>query len=381
MMPRLTSCTWARPTRLTTAGLLAGGLLAAGLAAAPAAFAATQITGAGSTFDYPFFSKAFYEYSQKHADVTVNYQSIGSGGGIQQFTAGTVDFGASDVPMDAQELARAKAPVLQIPVTLGGEGIAYNLPGIAEGAAPDPPARRRHLSRQNHQMGRSGDRQAQSRDQAPRHRDHRRAPLRRLGNHLYFHRFPQQRLARVETEGRRREERPVAGAEQHRRQGQRGCRRAGAADPGRYRLCRAGLSARKQHALRLARKQGRQIFVPDDRDRGGSGGNQAERLVHRFLDRRCVLRRMLSDQRLFLGSALPEAGRCKTRGTRKASHVVAGHRRPADRQDRRLRAASRQCSAAGPSYSGAKCRNSDAFALPRSSSAAIGAAERERPNG
>ncbi len=139
MMPRLTSCTWARPIPLTTAGLLAAGLLAAGLAAAPAAFAATQITGAGSTFDYPFFSKAFYEYSQKHADVTVNYQSIGSGGGIQQFTAGTVDFGASDVPMDAQELARAKAPVLQIPVTLGGEGIAYNLPGVPKGL---------HLTRQ-----------------------------------------------------------------------------------------------------------------------------------------------------------------------------------------------------------------------------------------
>lgn len=123
----------------TTARLMAAGLLAAGLAAAPAAFAATQITGAGSTFDYPFFSKAFYDYSQNHPDVAVNYQSIGSGGGIQQFTARTVDFGASDVPMDAQELARAKAPVLQIPVTLGGAGIAYNLPGVPKGL---------HLTRQ-----------------------------------------------------------------------------------------------------------------------------------------------------------------------------------------------------------------------------------------
>jgi phosphate transport system substrate-binding protein len=105
----------------------------------PAASAATQITGAGSTFDYPFFSRAFYAYSEKHPGVTVNYQSIGSGGGIQQLIAKTVDFGASDVPMDAQELARAKAPVLQIPVTLGGEGIAYNLPGIAKGL---------HLTRQ-----------------------------------------------------------------------------------------------------------------------------------------------------------------------------------------------------------------------------------------
>ena len=95
----------------------------------PAA-AATQLTGAGSTFDYPFFSKAFYVYNQKNPDVTVNYQSIGSGGGIAQFTARTVDFGATDVPMNAGELARAPGPVLQIPATLGGAAIAYNLPGI-----------------------------------------------------------------------------------------------------------------------------------------------------------------------------------------------------------------------------------------------------------
>lgn len=100
---------------------------------APMASAATQITGAGSTFDYPLFSKAFYLYSESNPDVTVNYQSIGSGGGIQQFTARTVDFGATDVPMDANELARAKDPVLQLPITLGGEGMAYNLPGVGKG--------------------------------------------------------------------------------------------------------------------------------------------------------------------------------------------------------------------------------------------------------
>ncbi|MGB8965018.1 MAG: phosphate ABC transporter substrate-binding protein PstS [Candidatus Cybelea sp.] len=94
------------------------------------ALAATQLTGAGSSFDYPFFSKAFYIYSQQNPNVTVNYQSIGSGGGIQQFTAKNVDFGATDVPMNAQELARAGQPVLQIPVTLGGAAVAYNLPGV-----------------------------------------------------------------------------------------------------------------------------------------------------------------------------------------------------------------------------------------------------------
>jgi phosphate transport system substrate-binding protein len=104
----------------------------------PAA-AATALTGAGSSFDYPFFSKAFYLYNQKNPDVTINYQSIGSGGGIQQFTAKNVDFGATDVPMNAEELARAKDAVLQIPVTLGGEAIAYNLPGVNAAV---------HLSRQ-----------------------------------------------------------------------------------------------------------------------------------------------------------------------------------------------------------------------------------------
>jgi phosphate transport system substrate-binding protein len=96
--------------------------------------ATTSLTGAGSTWDYPFFSKAFYEYSKMHGDVQVNYQSIGSGGGIQQFTQRTVDFGATDVPMNAKEVAAAEAqggPVLQVPVVLGGVSVAYNLPGVS----------------------------------------------------------------------------------------------------------------------------------------------------------------------------------------------------------------------------------------------------------
>jgi phosphate transport system substrate-binding protein len=125
--------------RVLIAALGCAGVVAAAAAGAPGAFAATQITGAGSTFDFPFFSKAFYEYSQKHAGITVNYQAIGSGGGIEQITKKTVDFGATDVPMDSQELARAQGKILQLPVTLGGAGIAYNIPGIAKGL---------HLTRQ-----------------------------------------------------------------------------------------------------------------------------------------------------------------------------------------------------------------------------------------
>lgn len=113
--------------------ILAFGVAVFAVATATSSYAATQITGAGSTFDFPFFSSAFYEYSQKHPDVTIDYQPIGSAGGIERFTARTVDFGATDVPMNAQELSRAPGEVLQIPVTLGGEGIAYNLPGIQKG--------------------------------------------------------------------------------------------------------------------------------------------------------------------------------------------------------------------------------------------------------
>lgn len=95
---------------------------------------AVTLTGAGSTFDQPFFTRAFYEYHKVNSKVTVNYASIGSGGGIAQFQANTVNFGASDVPMTASEEAAAKGgKVLQIPVDLGGEAISYHVSGLAKG--------------------------------------------------------------------------------------------------------------------------------------------------------------------------------------------------------------------------------------------------------
>jgi phosphate transport system substrate-binding protein len=93
-----------------------------------------SLTGAGSTFDQPFFTRAFYDYNQKNSGVTVTYASIGSGGGIAQFQAQTVNFGASDVPMSASDIASAKGgTVLQVPVALGGEAISYNLSGVKGG--------------------------------------------------------------------------------------------------------------------------------------------------------------------------------------------------------------------------------------------------------
>jgi phosphate transport system substrate-binding protein len=86
------------------------------------------LTGAGSTYVAPFFALAFARYHQQHPAVTVNYAVVGSSAGIAAISAQKVDFGASDVPMNASELAAAKGgPVTQVPDALGAEGVAYNL--------------------------------------------------------------------------------------------------------------------------------------------------------------------------------------------------------------------------------------------------------------
>jgi phosphate transport system substrate-binding protein len=92
--------------------------------------AQTKLNGAGATFPYPIYSKWFNQYHQQHPDIEINYQSIGSGGGIRQVTAGTVDFGASDGPMTDQQLADAKFKILHLPTVLGAVVPAYNIPGI-----------------------------------------------------------------------------------------------------------------------------------------------------------------------------------------------------------------------------------------------------------
>ncbi len=95
-----------------------------------AAPAQTNLNGAGATFPYPIYSKWFNEYHKAHPDVQINYQSIGSGGGIRQLTAGTVDFGASDGPMTDQQLAEAKRKIYHLPTVLGAVVPAYNVPGV-----------------------------------------------------------------------------------------------------------------------------------------------------------------------------------------------------------------------------------------------------------
>ena len=95
-----------------------------------AAAAQTNLNAAGATFPYPIYSKWFSEYHKQHPDIQINYQSIGSGGGIRQVLAGTVDFGATDGPMTDDQLSQAKTKILHIPTVLGAVVPAYNVPGV-----------------------------------------------------------------------------------------------------------------------------------------------------------------------------------------------------------------------------------------------------------
>src|SRR5580698_6229656 len=93
---------------------------------------AQKLTGAGATFPAPIYSKWFGEYSAAHPGVQVNYQPIGSGGGIQQVTSSTVDFGASDMPMTDAALSASKVKLVHIPTVLGAVVPAFNIPGVAD---------------------------------------------------------------------------------------------------------------------------------------------------------------------------------------------------------------------------------------------------------
>src|SRR5665213_2888870 len=108
--------------------LVALALVAFALGAAQA----QKLTAAGATFPYPIYSKWFNEYGAAHPGVEINYQSIGSGGGIRQVTTGVVDFGASDMPMDDAALAASKIKLIHIPTVMGAVVPVFNVPGVSE---------------------------------------------------------------------------------------------------------------------------------------------------------------------------------------------------------------------------------------------------------
>ena len=154
---------------------------------------APTLTGSGSTFDAPFFSVAFAKYQQQHPGVSISYAAVGSSAGIAAISARQVDFGASDVPMTTSEQAAAQGgPIAQVPVDLGGEGVAYNLalpircrlhltgPVLAASPRPDQP------------LERPGHHRAQPRPVPPARADQRRPPLRRQRHHLHLQQLPLQ---------------------------------------------------------------------------------------------------------------------------------------------------------------------------------------------
>src|SRR6476659_10830178 len=114
-------------TRMTKTGLAAIGvaMLVVGAAAQK-----VQIQGAGATFPNPIYQKWISEYNKLHPNIEINYQSLGSGAGIRQLSAGTVFFGASDGPMTNEQLQAAPGKVLHFPMVLGANVPVYNLPGV-----------------------------------------------------------------------------------------------------------------------------------------------------------------------------------------------------------------------------------------------------------
>jgi phosphate transport system substrate-binding protein len=117
---------------IKTVRSIAVSLSATALLSGVVAAQSVDLTGAGATFPYPIYSKWFNDYAQA-TGVKINYQSIGSGGGIRQLSEQTVDFGASDSPMSDQELANAKGgAVMHFPTVMGAVVITYNVPGVGK---------------------------------------------------------------------------------------------------------------------------------------------------------------------------------------------------------------------------------------------------------
>ena len=132
-------------------------MLAVALVFTPALCSAqTLINGAGATFPYPIYSKWFNEYKKLHPDIQINYQSIGSGGGIRQVTEGTVDFGATDGPMTDEQMQdfqkKRTNGVLHFPTVLGAVVVTYNISGSHGVSETDSGSHQRHLPWQDHEM-------------------------------------------------------------------------------------------------------------------------------------------------------------------------------------------------------------------------------------
>ena len=218
------------------------------LAAAAIPAAAQDLTGAGATFPYPIYSKWFSDYAAK-TGVKINYQSIGSGGGIRQLSEQTVDFGASDAPMSDAELAKAKGgAIMHIPTVLGAVVVTYNVPELKR------PLRLDGTTLADIFLGKittwndariaalNPGATLPATDILVVHRSD------GIGHELRLHRLPVERERRLGSEAGQGEGSAVAG--RTRRQGQRGRGRSGEAAAGLDRLRRAGVRQAEQARLR-----------------------------------------------------------------------------------------------------------------------------------
>ena len=178
------------------------GLSAAMLLTVSSLATAQDVTGAGASFPAPLYAKWASEYN-KSSGVKINYQSVGSGAGIRQIDAKTVDFGASDMPLKDEDLA--KKDQVQFPTVIGGVVPVVNIPGIAAGQLKLTGALIADIY-----LGKISKWSDQPRPEPAGCRHRPGAPCRRLRHHLHLHQLPEQGQQRVERQGRRRHRRELA---------------------------------------------------------------------------------------------------------------------------------------------------------------------------
>ena len=170
-----------------------------------------RINGAGATFPYPIYAKWFDEYHKINPKAQINYQSIGSGGGIRQLQAGTVDFGASDSPMTDEQLAQAKTKILHFPTVLGAVVPTYNVPGVTQELKFTPEALAGIFLGTIRRWNDPALNEANPASQSARRRHRRRASLRRQRHHVRVDGLSLQGQRRAGRQDRRRHLRELAG--------------------------------------------------------------------------------------------------------------------------------------------------------------------------
>ena len=185
-------------------------------------FEGVGLTGAGATFPDPIYEQWFQDFHQVEPGAKINYQAIGSGGGIEQFTAQTVDFGASDAPLQADEIEALPTAYIELPTVLGGVVIAYNVQGVDSGLKLDGDTAAKIFLGNITKWNDPAIAALNPDVSLPEHADLGRPPVRRVGDHVRVHLMALRREQGLGHEGRRRQGGPVADRHRRRRERRRG---------------------------------------------------------------------------------------------------------------------------------------------------------------